>query len=62
MKNAEVVRLNTNVPTSLMKKLDSYAAELNINRTAALAVVLSTFFRQEEAQKNISEVLAKMPK
>lgn len=57
MKN-EVVRLNVNVPVALVEKLDTYAESMNINRTAALSVILSTYFRQDEAAAAIAEVLA----
>lgn len=44
-------RLNMNVDSELIARLDSYAEQLHINRTAALSVVLSTFFQQQDAMK-----------
>ena len=57
----DVIRLNVNVPASLIEKLDTYGKEMNINRTAALAVALSTFFREQEALKTFN-VLAQTTK
>jgi len=54
----EVKRLSINLPSSLVDKLDSYGKELNINRTAALSVALSTFFREQEALKTLKQVAA----
>jgi len=51
----EVKRLSLNLPTSLVEKLDSYAEELHINRTAALSVALSTFFREQDAIKTLKQ-------
>jgi metal-responsive CopG/Arc/MetJ family transcriptional regulator len=55
MKN-EVKRLSINLPSSLLDKLDSYADELNVNRTAALSVALSTFFKEQETMHVLKEL------
>lgn len=40
-KKIETVRVNLNIPKQLLADLDEYAYELNINRTAALTMLLS---------------------
>ena len=61
MKKAELTRLNVNIPTSLLVKLDAYAEELNINRTSAVAIAISTFLRENEAMNTLKDVMAKLP-
>lgn len=52
----EVKRLSINLPSLLIEKLDSYAKELNINRTAALTVALSLFFREQDALQTLKQI------
>ena len=66
MDRPKLTRLNVNIPTSLLVKLDAYAEELNINRTSAVAIAISTFLRENEAMKtqvtNLNKDLAKARK
>lgn len=42
-------RINLNMEEDLLETLDSYAESLHVNRSAALAVVLSQFFMEQKA-------------
>ena len=42
-------RINLNMEEDLLATLDSYAESLHVNRSAALAVVLSQFFMEQKA-------------
>lgn len=55
MKTKEVTRVNINLSTDLVNKVDNFASENGINRTSAVSVIISTYFRQEEAVKAIKE-------
>lgn len=57
MARTEVVRLNVNLPTPLMERLDEYAIKMNINRTSAVAVLLSQALDSQKAMADISELL-----
>jgi len=61
MERPKLTRLNVNIPTSLLVKLDAYAEELNINRTSAVAIAISTFLRENEAMNTLKDVMAKLP-
>ena len=61
MDKPKLTRLNVNIPTALLVKLDAYAGELNINRTSAVAIAISTFLRENEAMKTLNDVMAKLP-
>ena len=54
MKNENVTRVNFNINNDVLKKVDDFASENGINRTSAFAVIVSTYFRQEEAIKAIN--------
>lgn len=51
-------RVNLNLDISLLNKLDSYAASLHIPRSAALSVILSSFFASQELIGNIGDLMA----
>lgn len=61
-KKIETGRLNINLSKSLLEKLDQYAEENNINRTSAVAIAISQFFRENEAMEALKEIASKMPK
>lgn len=51
-----VTRLNMNIDSDLIARLDSYAEQLHINRSAAMSVVLSTFFQQQDTMKMLGKL------
>lgn len=57
MARNEVIRLNINVPTPLMERLDEYADRMNINRTSAVAVLLTQALDNQKAMNAISELV-----
>lgn len=57
MARSEVVRLNINLPVPLMERVDDYADKMNINRTSAVAVLLSQALDGQKAIADISELL-----
>ena len=57
MARSEVVRLNINLPVPLMERLDEYADKMNINRTSAVAVLLSQALDSQKAISDISDLI-----
>lgn len=57
-----VERLNINLPSPLMRKIEAYAEEMNVNKTSAVCIALSTFLRENDAMKALSEYADKLPK
>ena len=54
----KTTRINMNLSDELLAKVDEYAASNCVNRTAAINVIISTFFRQNEAMEAM-QTLAK---
>lgn len=52
-KNPNVTRVNFNINNDVLKRVDDFAAQNGINRTAAFSVIISTYFRQDDAIKAI---------
>lgn len=55
---ANTKRINLYVDEALVDKLDAYAEELHINRSATISVVLAQFFKSQEQMGTLA-VLAK---
>lgn len=53
----ETMRLNINVAQDLIDKVDEYARSMNINRTSAVAVLLSTALNSQKAMNDLGELL-----
>lgn len=56
------VKISLNLPAELVAKIDSYADTMNINRTAAICVLISTQFKQEEAMNTIKAAVKQLEK
>lgn len=57
MARSETVRLNINVAKELMDKVDDYAEKMAINRTSAVAVLLSNALNTQQTMNDLSELL-----
>ena len=57
MAKIETVRLNINVAKELMDKVDDYAEKMAINRTSAVAVLLSNALNTQQTMSDLSELL-----
>lgn len=57
MARSETVRLNINVAKELMDKVDDYAEKMAINRTSAVAVLLSNALNTQQTMSDLSELL-----
>ena len=53
MIKGDAIRINTKLSAALVNRIDQYAEENHITRTAAMSVIISTFFRQDDAIKAI---------
>ena len=53
-------RLNMNMPAGLMKQVDEYAARMNLNRTSAMILLVSTALEQKNAMSLMDELLDKL--
>lgn len=47
------MRVNLNIDDELLKKIDDYASEKYVNRTAAISVLLSTALQANDVQKAV---------
>lgn len=65
MAKVETVRLNVNLPKTLMESVDAYADSMNINRTSAVAVLLSQALNAQQAMSDMAKLtsmLEQLPK
>ena len=56
----ELQRLNMNMPVDLIEQVDEYAERMNINRTSAVIVLVSTALEQKNAMSVIDTLLDKL--
>ena len=56
----ELKRLNINMPVELIAELDEYADKINVNRTAAINMLVSTALEQKNAMSVMDELLNKL--
>lgn len=56
----ELQRLNINMPVELIAELDAYADKINVNRTAAINMLVSTALEQKNAMSAMDELLNKL--
>ena len=57
MARTETVRLNINVAKELMDKVDDYAEKMAINRTSAVAVLLSNALTTQQTMNDLRELM-----
>lgn len=57
MAKMETVRLNINISKELIDKVDDYADRMAINRTSAVAVLLSNALSTQQTMNDLSELL-----
>lgn len=50
------MRINLNIDDELLAKIDEYAAEKYINRTAAICVLISDALQNNEVQKSVIKI------
>lgn len=53
----ETTRVVVNLNSELVKQVDSYAGSMNINRTSAVAVLLSQAVNSQKAMNDLGELL-----
>lgn len=53
----ETKRLVANVTVELLEQIDDYAERMNINRTSAVAVLLSQALNSQKAMSDLGELL-----
>jgi len=56
----ELKRLNINMPVELVARVDEYADKVNVNRTAAINILVSTALEQKNAIDMMEELLNKL--
>ena len=56
----ELKRLNINMPVELVERVDEYADKVNVNRTAAINMLVSTALEQKNAIDMMKELLDKL--
>lgn len=52
-----VKRINLNLDSDLLAKIDSFAEELHINRTACISVILSQYFTSKETLNTMNKMI-----
>jgi metal-responsive CopG/Arc/MetJ family transcriptional regulator len=53
----DITRVTVNLNSELVEQVDKYAEEMNINRTAAVAVLLSQAVNSQKAMSDLGELL-----
>lgn len=53
----EKTRVNLNFPIETLKRVDEYAENMSINRTAAIMVLLNMALDSKKAMNDLSELL-----
>ena len=56
----ELQRLNMNMPADLIQQVDEYAERMNLNRTSAMIVLVSTALEQKNVMSVMDELLNKL--
>lgn len=56
-KNNELVRVNINLPMSIIEKVKKYGDKLGINATSAYILLLNKAIEQEELMTNLPSML-----
>lgn len=56
MAKAELFRLTINLPKTLIDSVDNYADSMNINRTSAIAVLLSQALNTQQAMADMTKL------
>lgn len=54
MAKRDLTRINLNLSDEIIEKVDKFASDNGISRTSAVSVIITQYFRQDEAMKNIS--------
>lgn len=53
----DITRVTVNLTSELVNQVDAYAEQMNINRTSAVAVLLSTSLNGQKAMSDLGEFL-----
>ena len=53
----DTTRVTVNLNSELVNQVDKYAEDMNINRTAAVAVLLSQAVNSQKAMSDLGELL-----
>lgn len=53
----DITRVTVNLNSELVNHVDKYAEDMNINRTAAVAVLLSQAVNSQKAMSDLEELL-----
>lgn len=53
----DITRVTVNLNSELVNQVDKYAEDMNINRTAAVAVLLSQAVNSQKAMSDLGELL-----
>lgn len=53
----DITRVTVNLNSELVEQVDKYAEDMNINRTAAVAVLLSQAVNSQKAMSDLGELL-----
>ncbi len=52
-----LVRVTVNLTPELVERIEAYAGKVNVNRTAAISVLLSDALDQKETMKTINSMM-----
>lgn len=56
-KNVELKRVNMNLPSNLVKRVDDYAVNLGVNSTTAYIILLNQALDQKDTMNNLPAML-----
>lgn len=58
----EIRKLNINLPIDLIEQIDEYANRMNLNRTSAIIILVSTSLEQKNTVSAIDQLISKFEK
>lgn len=58
----ELKRLNMNMPSDLIDQVDEYAEKMNVNRSSAINMLVSTALEQKNAVTMMERMLTELQK
>lgn len=57
MEKVETSKIFMNIPTELLRQVDEYARNMNVNRTSAVCVLLSQSLNSQKAMNDLGELV-----
>lgn len=53
----KTVKVNMNISETVLAKIDTYAEQIGLNRSATMTLIASTFFNQQESVEKMGKAI-----